>query len=66
MNCKLQGQKNYKVLIIKIENNINLPCIGIRYLSIRSLILTIEVSIRTVTINTIIRIRNFLWLNDFL
>jgi hypothetical protein len=30
------------------------------------LILTTEVSIRTVTINAIIRIRNFLWLNDFL
>jgi len=43
-----------------------LICSGIRYLSIRSLILTIEVSIKIVTINAIIRIRNFRLLNDFL
>jgi len=43
------------------ENSINLLSIGIKYLSIRSLILTKDVSIIKVTAKAIITIRNFLF-----
>lgn len=59
-NCKSIHNK------LLIENNTNLFCKEIKFLSIRSLTLTTEVSIRIVTINASIRIANFLLLNTFL
>lgn len=52
-NCK---KRQIELLI---ENSINLPSIGMKYLSIRSLILTNDVSITKVTAMAIITIRNF-------
>jgi len=57
-NCKSRHNE------LLAENNINLLCREIKFLSMRSFIFTIEVSINKVTINAAITIRNFLWLND--
>ena len=59
-NCKSKHDR------LLTENKICLFCNEIKFLSIRSLTFTTEVSIRIVTISVSIRARNFLLLNTFL